>query len=886
MSTNENTPISQHFWDWMQLYWHANRSFPPAHPDWGKKADLIHGKVPAAQLPSYVDDVLEFSSYTDFPQPGEKGKIYITTQDNKQFRWGGSAYVEINPDGKKTMINTLGLDESKYYPVTIQCSSNYPSTIKVYRNLESSMGIPSYSTHSNGFWCYYEFEVFGSGWGTALFKAICNYQDESWVKDNIKIIGYDQMAHSSNVVIYVRGGSKYLFDINSISVPILHTSPFTIYDETVQPIESRVWSGGILMNANTSDIQNAISGLNFNPADYVTSNTNQNITGKKRFDTAYDSYTPDGLFNSNAKPLSTITPGGKNLLIGYRDYGSGQYYPRIGFTSDTNWSLGAIGKNFTIGTDNDGSAQFSLTPSGSLKINGGEVFSTNNFDPDKKVSANNSQYSLEWDGFQNYLMRNSIPQGFLYHSGNLNPVTTDTSQTIVHQKTFNMGIGLTSGQKIQLAGYGDSAHYIRRFDDDYDGFGVSSGFAVKPYNNTSANLFAVNSFGTLSLLGGGRIDQFGNLIIQQDAGGGNATGIWWENMDNSHKIGGIGAYTVNEEFHNAYIGWGDAPWDQQNSLSIGENIFRYKDFQIYHEGNFDVNNYALKDGSNAIGTWVNASNGLGNNPYIPGKIKDASGNSTLAAATYGNIMGFINIYGSGQGNPTDDNWWYRLKMLHDNAAGYYSEIAVQMTGGINSLRYKRYENGSDGGWIEVWDRGNFNPELKSERENNAIGIGFNEGKIENPYMRHNSGNAYLATKNWTAGSFIPKTHPAANINPSQIDCWNNSIPQSAASEEVILEGNTFKIQPDEFSLEGNSSYDVGSKKKLVHVLFREGTELNIRELTRRQTLIVFNFSKDRINLNIKGLKPYTLFPEMQVTLYISDEREVLLYNETSFKKMQ
>ncbi|WP_294199463.1 hypothetical protein, partial [uncultured Chryseobacterium sp.] len=71
-----------------------------------------------------------------------------------------------------------------------------------------------------------------------------------------------------------------------------------------------------------------------------------------------------------------------------------------------------------------------------------------------------------------------------------------------------------------------------------------------------------------------------------------------------------------------------------------------------------------------------------------------------------------------------------------------------------------------------------------------------------------------------------------------------------------------------------------------HVLFREGKELNIREPLRRQTIVVFNFSKDRINLNIDGLRPYPLSSGMQVTLYISDEREVLLYNETGFKKLQ
>lgn len=54
------------------------------------------GKVPAAQLPSYVDDVLEFDNKTAFPTSGESGKIYVAKDTNKTFRWSGTAYVEIS----------------------------------------------------------------------------------------------------------------------------------------------------------------------------------------------------------------------------------------------------------------------------------------------------------------------------------------------------------------------------------------------------------------------------------------------------------------------------------------------------------------------------------------------------------------------------------------------------------------------------------------------------------------------------------------------------------------------------------------------------------------------------------------------------------------------
>ena len=55
------------------------------------------GKVPADQLPSYVDDVLEFVSKSNFPSSGEKGKIYVDLSTENIYRWSGSAYTEISP---------------------------------------------------------------------------------------------------------------------------------------------------------------------------------------------------------------------------------------------------------------------------------------------------------------------------------------------------------------------------------------------------------------------------------------------------------------------------------------------------------------------------------------------------------------------------------------------------------------------------------------------------------------------------------------------------------------------------------------------------------------------------------------------------------------------
>lgn len=66
--------------------------------------------IPAAYLPSYVDDVLEFNTLSSFPAKGESGKIYVSLDTNLTYRWTGTTYVEIS--------KSIGLGEtsSTAYP--------------------------------------------------------------------------------------------------------------------------------------------------------------------------------------------------------------------------------------------------------------------------------------------------------------------------------------------------------------------------------------------------------------------------------------------------------------------------------------------------------------------------------------------------------------------------------------------------------------------------------------------------------------------------------------------------------------------------------------------------------------------------------------------------
>lgn len=92
------------------------------------------GKVPAAQLPSFVDDVLEYADFASLPGTGEGGKIYVlltphTIGDvtSSQFRWTGSAYAPIVASPGTTDAVTEG-SVNKYFTDARARAAQYIAT--------------------------------------------------------------------------------------------------------------------------------------------------------------------------------------------------------------------------------------------------------------------------------------------------------------------------------------------------------------------------------------------------------------------------------------------------------------------------------------------------------------------------------------------------------------------------------------------------------------------------------------------------------------------------------------------------------------------------------------------------------------------------------------
>ena len=58
----------------------------------------ITGKIPSAYLPGSLGYIIEVASFSKLPTKGDMYAIYLTLDNSKTYRWGGSQYVEI-PSG-------------------------------------------------------------------------------------------------------------------------------------------------------------------------------------------------------------------------------------------------------------------------------------------------------------------------------------------------------------------------------------------------------------------------------------------------------------------------------------------------------------------------------------------------------------------------------------------------------------------------------------------------------------------------------------------------------------------------------------------------------------------------------------------------------------------
>lgn len=116
----------------------------PANDDLGAPGGIATldgaGKVPAAQLPSFVDDVLEFADLAAMPGTGEANKIYVAIDTGRTYRWGGSAYTEISASPGSTDVVPEG-STNLYFTAPRARAAQNPATAGVVGVVKPGVGL-------------------------------------------------------------------------------------------------------------------------------------------------------------------------------------------------------------------------------------------------------------------------------------------------------------------------------------------------------------------------------------------------------------------------------------------------------------------------------------------------------------------------------------------------------------------------------------------------------------------------------------------------------------------------------------------------------------------------------------------------------------------------
>jgi hypothetical protein len=185
------------------------------------KADLVAGKVPSSQLPSYVDDVVEVADFAALPVSGETGKIYVTLDSGFIYRWTGTIYVRIADEAAAwgTITGTLS-DQTDLQTAlnakadeSITISTNSPLSGGGDLSANRTLSISQATTSTNGYLSSTDWNTFNSKL-SSLSGAVLTTTDQtiSGIKtfsSNLIISGNGSNNH--NLIFEQQSGANNIF---------------------------------------------------------------------------------------------------------------------------------------------------------------------------------------------------------------------------------------------------------------------------------------------------------------------------------------------------------------------------------------------------------------------------------------------------------------------------------------------------------------------------------------------------------------------------------------------------------------------------------------------------------------------------------------------------
>lgn len=274
------------------------------------KADLVDGKVPSSQLPSYVDDVIEVANFAALPVTGETGKIYVTLDTGFIYRWSGSAYIRISNEAASwgtivgTLSNQTDLQTALNTKALKTTAINTTAPLSGGGDLsgDRTLSIAQSNGSTNGF-------LSSTDWTT--FNAKQNaLNGTGFVKISGTTISYDNNTYALDSVVVKLTGNQTIAGIKSFS------SDAIINDIKIGRgsgnVESNTMLGYAVGFNNTTGSDNSFFG--YNSGYFNTTGLGNTFLGR-------DSGQKNTGGNSNSAvgyySLGENTTGGNNISFGY-----------------------------------------------------------------------------------------------------------------------------------------------------------------------------------------------------------------------------------------------------------------------------------------------------------------------------------------------------------------------------------------------------------------------------------------------------------------------------------------------------------------------------------------------------------------------------------------
>lgn len=239
---------------------------------------LVEGFLPASVwTPSFSEQQAEIKTITKTLTEikAENGEISLRVNEVSE-RVEEAKQEAIDEAKEYTTIQTYRAtnidlraekwDQDTYYPVTIKLS-NSETRIEVVSPLNGDFGIPKWSTHELGFSMNCVWRSNGSGWGSNVVNRIIEVFEYKFTKEipDTTPVQYilpagriGQLTSSSEELIYLRGGGRYLFKIGNNCVAVVHDSRYTSPDGSYAvPIASVIRP--VLTNATKEELNAEIN---------------------------------------------------------------------------------------------------------------------------------------------------------------------------------------------------------------------------------------------------------------------------------------------------------------------------------------------------------------------------------------------------------------------------------------------------------------------------------------------------------------------------------------------------------------------------------------------------------------------------------------------------